>query len=325
MSESPLVIAVIDDDPAIRRLLTSIARTFGDVVVDAANCRDGQILLAEYPWDIAVIDRTLPDGDGLELCRLAASYAQTGLTHRHILFLSAATTTDDKLHGFEVGADEYIEKPADPIELRARMRAIRRTVATQKALLARLASLEQLSVIDGLTQVYNHRFFESELRRLFEISARHQRPLALAMLDLDHFKSVNDQYGHRIGDQVLTETSTAIAQAVRSTDVVARYGGEEFAVLLPETTSPEAALFAERMRLSVQGLLVQANTVQLEPTISIGVAAVPAPGIDTPARLIEAADAALYEAKKQGRNCVRVYPGAPFDNGPDGANRLTTN
>src|SRR5687767_9949269 len=109
MSELPLVIAVIDDDPAIRRLLTAIARTFGDVVVEAENFRDGQVLLAEYPWDIAVIDRKLPDGDGLELCRAAAAHAQTGLTHRHILFFSAATTTEDKLHGFEVGADEYIE------------------------------------------------------------------------------------------------------------------------------------------------------------------------------------------------------------------------
>ncbi|HVT04009.1 MAG TPA: diguanylate cyclase [Thermoanaerobaculia bacterium] len=307
MIESPLVIAVVDDDPAIRRLLEAIARGSGDVVVEAATFAEGQIVLREYPWDVAVIDRSLPDGDGLELCREVAAGLHDSDSHRHIVFLSASAGSEEKLRGFEAGADEYIAKPADPTELRARLRAIRRTVLTQKAMLARLATLEQLSVIDGLTHVYNRHFFDSELRRLFDLAKRHERPLALAMIDLDLFKSVNDTCGHRVGDAVLNEVSTAIAQSIRSSDVLARYGGEEFVLVLPETTLAEAAVLAERVRAGVEGVRIEGTFGEVRITISIGVAAMAFPDTETPAGLVEAADKALYLAKEQGRNCVRLH------------------
>jgi two-component system, cell cycle response regulator len=306
MLDSPLVVAVIDDDPAIRRLIAAIVRTSGDVVIEADTFGAGEVLLREYPWDVAVIDRRLPDGDGLELCRQVAAGERTE-SHRHVIFLSAVDSPDEKLRGFDAGADEYIVKPMDPAEFRARLRAIRRTVLTQKDLLARLATLEQLSVIDGLTQVYNHRFFKSELRRLFDLTKRYDRPLGLLMIDLDLFKTINDSYGHQVGDIVLTEISTSIAQTIRSTDVLARYGGEEFAILLPESTLSDAAMIAERIRRSVDDATVDGAFGQIRITVSIGVAAVPAPGIDTAAHLVEAADRALYLAKERGRNRVTLH------------------
>jgi len=299
----PCVIAVIDDDPNVRELLGVIGKRGGGVVLEAGTVAEGERILREYPWDIAVIDRRLPDGDGLDLCRIATS--GHGETHRYVIILSGVQSHEEKMRGFEAGADEYIGKPIDASELAARLRAVRRSVASQKTLLARLFILEQLSVIDALTQVYNYRFFDNEIRRHFDLAVRHQRSLAMAMLDLDNFKKVNDSFGHRIGDQVLVEISNMIAQGIRSSDIVSRYGGEEFAIILPETTLEEGFMLAERLRVSIAQTSLDRTGGPPHLTVSIGVAAFPSKGIDTAVGLVEAADRALYLAKTEGRNCVR--------------------
>src|SRR5436305_4218087 len=137
---APFVIAVIDDDPNVRELLSVIGKRAGGVVLEAGTVAEGTRILREYPWDLAVIDRLLPDGDGLDLCRIATSGAET---HRYVIILSGVQSHDEKMRGFDAGADEYIGKPVDAGELAARLRAIRRTVAGQKTLLARLFILEQ--------------------------------------------------------------------------------------------------------------------------------------------------------------------------------------
>jgi diguanylate cyclase (GGDEF)-like protein len=301
----PFVIAVIDDDPNVRELLAVIGRRAGGIVLEAGSVAEGMRILREYPWDIAIIDRILPDGDGLELCGIATSAA--GESHRYVIILSGVQSHEEKMRGFEAGADEYIGKPIDASELAARLRAVRRTVTSQKSLMARLFILEQLSVIDGLTQVFNYRFFDAEIRRHFDLAVRHQRALALAMLDLDNFKKVNDTYGHPIGDRVLAEISTIIAQGIRSSDVLARYGGEEFAIILPETTIEEAFMLAERLRVSIAASSLDLSNGPPRMTVSIGVAAIPSPPLETAVQLVEAADRALYLAKTEGRNCVRRH------------------
>jgi diguanylate cyclase (GGDEF)-like protein len=305
MSESPLVFAVIDDDAEVRRLFGALVRGGGDSVIEAESVAAARVLLDEYPWDVALIDRRLPDGDGLELCRDVVD--ATRGTHRYIAIVSGIVDPEEKLRGFEAGAHDYIGKPMEIVELRARLGAIRRTVAAQKELLARVSMLEQLSIIDGLTQVYNHRFFQAELRRLFDIAARHDRPLSLAMIDIDHFKNVNDTFGHRAGDRILCEVSIVIAESVRSSDVLARYGGEEFALVLPETPVESATLIAERVRTAVESAVIREQLQRVPVTISIGLAAIPSPEIDTPGRLVEAADRALYLAKSRGRNRVECF------------------
>lgn len=300
----PFVIAVIDDDPNVRELLTVIGKRAGGVVLEAGSVAEGTRILREYPWDIAIIDRRLPDGDGLDLCRLATSGAES---HRYIIILSGVQSHEEKMRGFEAGADEYLGKPVDPSELAARLGAVRRTVTSQKTLLARLFILEQLSVIDALTQVYNYRFFETEIRRHFDLALRHQRSLALAMIDVDGFKTINDTFGHRVGDQLLSEVSTLITQGIRSSDILARYGGDEFAIILPETTLEEGFMLAERLRSSIYTNRIDIANGPSRVSISVGIAALPAAAIDTHVQLVEAADRALYVAKSEGRNCVRRY------------------
>ncbi len=298
------VVAVIDDDPGVVRLLSAIVQRGGDHVLEAGSVAAGERLLREYPWDIAIIDRKLPDGDGIDLCRMATRGLSD--THRYVTILSGMQDHEEVMRGFEAGADEYLGKPIDPAEFAARLRAIRRAVWTQNQLLLRLAQLEQLSVIDGLTQVYNRRFFDTEIRRLFELSIRHQRSLALLMLDLDLFKDVNDTHGHRVGDQVLVEISTLIAQEIRSSDILARYGGEEFAVLLQESEAGAACALAERLRAVIEQTALETPAGPLHLTVSVGVAAIPSIAIDSSARLVESADRALYRAKTEGRNRVAV-------------------
>jgi diguanylate cyclase (GGDEF)-like protein len=165
-------------------------------------------------------------------------------------------------------------------------------------------STKRLSITDGLTKLYNHRFFQDSLKREFARCQRHQSPLSLALLDIDHFKRFNDRYGHQQGDVVLQELARTLRGQVRNLDVVARYGGEEFAVIMPDASQEVALRVAERLRAAVEGHPVEGPTGPLLVTISLGVASVPHAEIGVPAGLIAAADRALYRAKERGRNCV---------------------
>jgi two-component system cell cycle response regulator len=304
----PLVFALIDDDAALRRVLAAVIRQSGDLAIEARTFAEGQVLLAEYPWDIALVDRSLPDGDGLEFCR---SLDKGEASHRMIVVLSSRGEREDRLAGFEAGADEYFPKVMDLVEIRTRLKTIRRAVARHKEIVSRLVSVEQMSLMDGLTGVYNHRYFEGAIKRQFGMALRHQRPLTLAMIDIDNFKHVNDSLGHLVGDRVLTEVSTVIAQHVRSTDELARYGGEEFAILMPDLPLREALPVAERIRVAVAGHVTPIALGDVKVTVSIGLAGVPCDFCLSPAELTDAADRALYSAKAKGRNRVEVFAPNP--------------
>lgn len=166
---------------------------------------------------------------------------------------------------------------------------------------------KRLSITDGLTKLYNHRFFQDALKREFTRSQRHQTPLSLALLDIDHFKRFNDTYGHQQGDIVLQELARTLRGQVRSLDVVARYGGEEFAVIMPEAPPEVALRVAERLRAAVEGHPVAGPDAPLRVTISLGIASAPHRELTTAAGLIAAADRALYRAKERGRNRVATH------------------
>lgn len=165
-------------------------------------------------------------------------------------------------------------------------------------------STKRLAITDGLTKLYNHRFFQEDLKREFARSQRNHSPLSLALLDIDHFKRFNDAYGHQQGDVVLQELAQILRAQVRTTDVVARYGGEEFAVIMPGASQEEALRAAERLRAAVENHPVEGPTGPLRVTISLGVGSVPHAEITAPAGLIAAADRALFKAKERGRNRV---------------------
>src|SRR5207247_4019284 len=229
--------------------------------------------LVQRPWDLAILDRRLPDMDGVVLCHQLK--ANPELRSRYIIMLTGEDEADDKILGFDLGADDYITKPFQPAELLARIRAGKRIVDLQKELLESNRRLELLSITDGLTKLHNHRHFQDELAREFEESQRYHRPLSLVIADLDFFKKVNDTYGHAVGDEVLKAVSRMFQQSIRATDLAARYGGEEFAVMMPETELGDAIAFAEKIRAMVESSPIATQAGAVQATVSIGLSAVP--------------------------------------------------
>ena len=224
-------IAIVDDDAAIRRLVRLFLRRAGYETLEYTAGDEAREALQRESWDLAILDRRLPDMDGVVLAHELKSSAEHRA--RYIIMLTGEDEQEDKIEGLELGADDYITKPFQYPELLARIRAGKRIVDLQKELMEKNRRLELLSITDGLTKLHNHRYLQDELARAFEESQRYQRPLSLAMIDLDFFKRVNDTYGHAAGDDVLKRAAELFRSSVRSTDLVGRYGGEEFAVMMP--------------------------------------------------------------------------------------------
>ena len=300
----PFRIAIVDDDAAIRRLVRLFLHRAGYDTLELTTGEEARQTLQSEPWDLAILDRKLPDLDGAMLAHELKSKPE--YRTRYIIMLTGEAEQEDKVEGLELGADDYITKPFQYPELLARIRAGKRIVDLQKELLETNKRLELLSITDGLTRLYNHRYFQDELARAFDESKRYGRPLSLAMVDIDFFKKVNDTYGHAVGDEVLKCVSRLFGESARSTDLVARYGGEEFAVMMPETGLEDAMTFAEKIRHLLESQPVPTQAGSLPVTVSIGVSSVPRTRIHSPKEMVVAADRALYRAKKGGRNRVEA-------------------
>jgi two-component system, cell cycle response regulator len=291
-------IILVEDDDNVSHLLSRQLQRAGYTTQHAPTIREARELFRDNPWDIAILDRGLPDGDGLDLCReLRASSP-----HGYILMVTGNTSDEAKLEGFEKGADDYVTKPFQTDELLARVRAGVRIVQLQKALLDTNRRLEELSLTDSLTHVANRRAFDDRLEDAFEHAKRYERPLSLVLVDIDHFKSINDTHGHDAGDRVLRRVADVLAENSRHTDFVARIGGEEFAVLLPEIALFEGMQFGEKLRCNIAIAPFSTGPV----TISIGIANMPHSRVISSAELFRAADQALYRAKANGRNRVEM-------------------
>jgi diguanylate cyclase (GGDEF)-like protein len=301
---SSFTIAIVDDDAAIRRLVRLFLRRAGFETIECTTGAEAREALTTQPWDLAILDRKLPDADGALLCQELKAMPE--LRSRYIIMLTGEADQEDKVEGLELGADDYITKPFQYPELLARIRAGKRIVDLQKELLETNKRLELLSITDGLTKLHNHRHFQDELARAFEESQRYDRPLSLAMIDIDFFKKINDTWGHAVGDEVLKAVAALFRDSVRSTDLVARYGGEEFAVMMPETELDDGITFAEKIRTLIESTDIKTQSGVIKATVSIGVASVPHSRIHTSKELIVAADRALYRAKKAGRNQVQA-------------------
>jgi diguanylate cyclase (GGDEF)-like protein len=312
----PFKIAIVDDDAAIRRLVRLFLHRAGFETIELTTGEEARQTLQSEPWDLAILDRKLPDLDGAMLAFELKSKPE--FRTRYIIMLTGEAEQEDKVEGLELGADDYITKPFQYPELLARIRAGKRIVDLQKELLETNKRLELLSITDGLTRLYNHRYFQDELARAFDESKRYGRPLSLAMVDIDFFKKINDSYGHAVGDEVLKCVSHLFGESVRSTDLVARYGGEEFAVMMPETGLDDALISAEKIRSLLELYPVPTQAGPLPVTISIGVSSVPRTRIRSPKEMVVAADRALYRAKKGGRNRVEA------ERRTEGLERITT-
>jgi len=288
-------VVVVEDDRSVARLVALSLRREGYSVRCAEALSLARKLIDATEWDILLLDRRLPDGDGVNFCH----EIRAKNPHGYIILLTGDARPESKLAGFDCGADDYVTKPFEMEELLARVRAGRRIVELQKALLASNRRLDELSRTDSLTGIGNRRSFDGELVSRFEHALRYGRPLTLVMIDIDHFKKINDTFGHQAGDEVLQRIARVLQRTTRQSDFVARFGGEEFVVLLPETPMLEGLQVAEKIRAAVA-----AEDLPNRVTVSAGVATMPQPHIDSPDALIAAADAALYKAKESGRNRV---------------------
>ncbi len=260
--------------------------------------------------DIILLDRILPDIDGSEVCRwLKLDQATRDIP---VIMLTSKGAMTDRVSGLEAGADDYLPKPFDESELNARIYVRLRTKSHQDELKDKnrqledmLTRVESLAIMDPLTGLYNRRRFETIFTNEFKRATRYQLPLSCMMIDIDHFKKINDTLGHLEGDRLLREIAQIIQATVRELDTPARWGGEEFVVLSPNTTRENGLLAAERVRNAIANHDFKVPSISAI-SVSIGVAGIPDPSLDTQEKLIHAADLAMYAAKKNGRN--RVEP-----------------
>lgn len=320
LDETTKRILVVDDHPDNIQLLRARLEARGYLVEEAG---DGEAALeriyAEPRPDLILLDVMMPKIDGLEVARRIKS--DESLPFIPVIMQTALDTTENMVQGFEAGADDYITKPINFRELDARVRSLLRIQSLQAALEQRErelsaanAQLLVMSSTDALTGVANRRSLEEKLHDMWEHAQRLHEPLSVVMCDIDHFKRVNDEYGHQTGDTVLQQFAKLLADEAREIDRVGRYGGEEFVLLLPGTVLDAAVTFAERIRDSVVDREFNYGDGRtLRRTMSFGVAAWPHPRILDQEALIKAADDALYVAKETGRNRVVRFDSREFN------------
>lgn len=294
-----VTVLVADDSLVIRAVVRAHLEAKGYVVVEAVDGIDAVERCTATRPDVVLLDIEMPGLDGYQV--LASVKAAPALRDIPVVFLTSRSGMDDVVAGLQAGAHDYLRKPFEPPELVARVAAAAQVKKLYDQLRERNAELDRMSRVDALTGLFNRRHLEEELDRQSSTARRDGTPLALLLLDIDHFKSVNDTYGHPAGDVVLQEFGRRLRGHLRAGDVAGRWGGEEFLVVLPRTDLPGALVVAERIRSTTCREPVTAAGLPILVTVSGGCAAGP---LDDPADLVSGADAALYEAKAAGRNRI---------------------
>lgn len=291
-------ILIADDDDVSRLELEALLTRHGHEVVAVSDGTEAwEVLQGEDPPRLAVLDWLMEEMDGVEVCRRVRERSE--LRNVYLILLTSRRDKEFILAGLRAGANDYVSKPFDSEELLARVHVGAQMVDLHAELTARMHELDALATTDGLTGIANRRTFQVCLEAECLRTSRYPAPLALMMLDVDHFKSLNDTYGHQAGDEVLKAMGRLLASSSRNTDFVARYGGEEFAVILVNTDKSAAMGAAERLRARIEAERWPHRAV----TASIGIASWGA-GADNADELIRQADKALYFSKKHGRNQV---------------------
>jgi diguanylate cyclase (GGDEF)-like protein len=296
-------ILIAEDDAVSRRLLEAFLSRWGYEVVAARDGAEAWELLqrADAP-KLAILDWMMPGMDGVQVCRKTRE--RVSQPYVYILMLTAKDRKQDIVQGIEAGADEYMIKPFDAHELKAHLLAGKRILDLQEQLIRAREELRVQATHDLLTALWNHASILDIVQVELERAQRQGTALGLVMGDLDHFKGINDTYGHPAGDAVLREVARRMHACVRPYDSVGRYGGEEFLVVIPGCDLVDAQHQAERLRASVRGQPITLSEASLPVTISLGVAATSEPKSTDPESLLRAADAALYLAKHNGRDRV---------------------
>jgi diguanylate cyclase (GGDEF)-like protein len=307
---SPLVL-IVDDHPDNVEVLQVRLDALGYRTACASDGETALNMVAQSPPDLILLDVMMPHMDGNEVARRIK--ADKSLPYIPIIMQTALDSTQSKVVGLDSGADDYVTKPINYAELQARMTAALRIKALQDQVAAKNVQLAEMAITDALTGLYNRRHLDERLDEMFEHSARLHEPLSVAMFDIDHFKMVNDTYGHQAGDIVLAQFAQLLKHAARDIDRIGRYGGEEFMVLLPGTVLDAGVTFAKRARQEVETHQFEYDGGALKCSISAGVASFPHPKVHTRQQLVKAADDALYVAKATGRNRVVRFDDEEFN------------
>ena len=293
---------VVDDQPINIQTLYQIFQQDHEVFAATSAAQALELCQRQPLPDLILLDIVMPEVDGLALCQQLKQQPFTA--DIPIIFVTALSSSEEEAAALQAGGADFISKPVNPAVVRAR-------VATHLTLKAQTDFLRQLAFVDGLTGIANRRRFDDALQAAWRHGLRTREPLALVMFDIDHFKHYNDHYGHQQGDLALQAVASAVHQLMqRPYDLAARYGGEEFVCLLPGCTAAHLPAKAEQLRAAIEALQLPHAASPSAPwlTISVG-AAYLLPQADTsPHRLLTLADAALYQAKHQGRNCVCLAP-----------------
>jgi diguanylate cyclase (GGDEF)-like protein len=299
-------ILVIDDSKHQRREVRNALKAAGgfDRIVEAEDGIKGLSVLLSHEVDLVLCDLEMPGLDGEKL--LQAAVSKRGSQSVPFLFVTGSTDIARRVRLLERGAQDVIRKPFHPAELVARLKLHLQIRQLTADLSARNLLLEELSTTDELTRLRNRRYVCDALEREVHGARRHGTTLSILMIDLDHFKEINDEYGHVAGDAVLRETGLRIRSPLRGCDIAARYGGEEFLILLSLSDQNGALTAAERWRAGIgQRSFTLPDGKRINVTASIGVATF-SPRFASAGEFIAAADTALYRAKEEGRDCVRV-------------------
>ena len=297
-------ILIADDNAVSRRMLEGALVRLG---YDVQTCAEGrqalERLLAPDGPRLAILDWMMPGASGLEVCRQVRASA----THYvYIVLLTSRDRRDDVLAAYDAEVDDFLPKPFDVVELRARLRSGERVLALQERLLAIQEALRVEASRDPLTGLWNRRMILEQLHVELERAGRDGHGVAVSVADLDHFKEINDRHGHVFGDAVLRAATARLQSVLRRYDFIGRFGGEEFLVIMPGCEPGLAMSIAERARRAMDAAPLEVEGRQLQLTVSLGVAC-SSPGLTDPVALIHAADQALYRAKASGRNRIELH------------------
>lgn len=298
-------VLIADDDIISRGVVKALLLKWGYEVLEVGDGNKAWNILKEKDSPhLVLLDWMMPEIDGLELCRRLRQSGDN--TYHYIILLTGRDSKEDIIGGLNAGADDYITKPFMPEELEVRLRVGRRILDLQQSLKETLEVQSYQAQHDRLTKIFNHVEILNILEKELDRVGRQNGNLAIIMGDLDHFKKVNDTYGHVAGDAVLVEVAVRMKNNIRIYDSAGRYGGEEFLLVLPGCTTEEAMIIANRILESISKEPVMFNNIPIMVTISLGVAVNRTGEKTKTTELVQLADAALYKAKQNGRNRVEL-------------------
>ena len=299
---------IVEDSPADAKLFKSLLNSLACNIVTVHSGEEALSICNNNKIDIIILDMLLPGLDGYEVVKKIKENASTQSTQ--VIVVTSLHDIESKIRGYEYGVDDYLVKPINFNEFRARVNSLIKKKAYYDGLMSNYEAAVQAAITDKLTGVYNNGYFQHFLKNELKQAERQRYPVSLMMVDVDNFKLVNDRQGHLAGDKLLKDIALKMRQNIREIDVLARFGGDEFSVILPYTPKETAAAIAERIRLAIETCVAGVNDQDsISVSLSIGVADYDH-GVETAQDVIQKADKALYEAKFKGKNnvCMAADP-----------------